>query len=78
MALLATMSCIHPVLYIYTGGIGGFMLSVFHKLETSKKTRKLQNLPVLKRNEVYTCRLCNYSLAPSVYAPIHVLVYICH
>jgi Amt family ammonium transporter len=35
------------------GGMGGFVLSVFHKLETSKKTRKLQQLPLLKREEVY-------------------------
>ena len=32
-----------------TGGMGGFILSVFHKLETSKKTRKLQQLPLLKK-----------------------------
>ncbi|CAI8026356.1 Putative ammonium transporter 1 member 5 [Geodia barretti] len=31
------------------GGMGGFMLSLFHKLETSKKTRKLQQLPLLKK-----------------------------
>ena len=35
-----------------TGGIGGFMLSVFHKLETSKKTQWLQKLPLLKKSEV--------------------------
>ena len=41
-------------MYVYkcTGGIGGFMLSVFHKLETSKKTQKLQKLPLLKKSEV--------------------------
>jgi hypothetical protein len=30
------------------------MLSLFHKLETSKKTRKLQQLPLLKK-EVCIC-----------------------
>ena len=29
------------------------MLSLFHKLETSKKTRKLQQLPLLKKEVLY-------------------------
>ena len=51
------------------------MLSVFHKLETSKKTRKLQNLPLLKRTEVYwLCVIYSSSHSPSVYATMHAII----
>ena len=72
--VLYTCIYIHVYIYMYTGGIGGFMLSVFHKLETSKKTRKLQNLPALKRTEVYCLCVIRGNHSPSVYATMHVLV----
>ena len=57
-------ACAHVCVNVYTctvhplGGMGGFMLSLFHKLETSKKTRKLQQLPLLKKEVCMTDNPC--------------------
>ena len=45
-------------MYICTGGIGGFVLSVFHKMETSGIAQNLQSLPLLARSQV----VCMYIL----------------
>ena len=38
----------------FTGGTAAFVLSLFHKLETSQRAKNLQNLPLLRRKDVCT------------------------
>ena len=76
----ATKKCVgawNCVSFDCKGGAGAFVLSVFHKLELSKRGRRLQNVPLLRRRDVRTFSLtwllakltCIYTVATTTYKP---------
>ena len=54
--LSTTLSLSLSLTHAHAGGIGGFVLSIFHKLETSSKTKRLRECcPLLRREANAVC-----------------------
>lgn len=52
LGTVETPACSYVFLFLVPGGIGGLVLALFHKLETGKRTQKIQDrIPFLRRTE---------------------------